>query len=204
MNRILPVLLCVGCGGDPAIAPDVIPTDGQRVNLPQVTFNRWTDILALQGALDDDCRFMSPLIADDSTSYPPLQVFWVIYDNVNDVKDGDVVTDTFFEGDVVRASDFEMIDGLDALGFKFLPPSQRMFLSITDMAIEEEGARLEATLGAPLSATLFVEAAGEPGACTTTTTFCLLEDETCEPASLSSIDLELSGLLAVKDITWNP
>ncbi|MFK7930213.1 MAG: hypothetical protein AB8H79_18640, partial [Myxococcota bacterium] len=144
------------------------------------------------------------LVDSDSTAVPPLQVFWVIYDDDSDVKDGDTVLDTYFVGDSIAASDFEDLDGRSALGFKFPPPTQRRFLSISDMVVSEDQSSLQATLGSPLSARLFVSASGEAGACQTETTFCELDDDPCEPSSLSSIYLELSALFAVKEIIWNP
>jgi len=205
MHRYLAILLALaGCGAEDPEGPTEVPDNGQRVEISRVDFNRWTDFLALQAGLNDDCQFMNPLVDNDSTAVPPLQVFWVIYDNESDVKDGSLVEDTYFRGDSLAASDFEEIDGLPALGFKFPPATQRRFLSISDLVLSEDQTSLEATLGSPLSAKLFVSAAGDAGACEIKTTFCTLDDVPCEPSSLSSIYLELSTLFAVKEVIWNP
>ena len=127
--------------------PPGAPDTGQRLFLPVIEFDEWTDYLAIQAAVDDECVFLEPLFDDDSTAYPPLQVFWVIYDKESDVKDGDEVINTYFDGDVIRAGDFPRKNGLAPLGFKFPTDLQQSFLSVEETRTSDGGRTLDAKLG---------------------------------------------------------
>jgi hypothetical protein len=196
--------LVASCGGERVVEGE-LPSNGVRVEMPRVYFNRWTDFLSLQAGLSTRCRFLDPFVVDDSTSWPPLQVFWVIYDNPADVKDGALIEDTFFAGDVLTVEDFEARAGKDALGFKYLPPSQRTFLDIEEMVVHEGGRSLEATLGAPLRVKLRVDAStqdSEDGTCTVQTRWCEADADPCEPAPLTAIEVTLNGLYLVQDVQY--
>ncbi len=194
------ILLALACAPEPELPPDA-PLTGTRVDLPIIEFNTWTDYLALQAAVDEQCGLMDPLFENDSTTYPPLQVFWVIYDNESDVKDGDRVEDTFFVGDVVEASDFPRKNGKDPLGFKFPTGFQQSFLKLEQAELSDDRRQLDALLGAPIEAWIRVTATGDD---------CALDVEVCpEPCSgsyrpLESIFLELGALYNVQDIVYSP
>jgi hypothetical protein len=202
MRHLLLVLPLLGCHKEedrtlPAGAPD----DGQRLFLPNIEFNEWTDYLALQAAVDADCAFMDPLFEDDSTAYPPLQVFWVIYDKENDVKDGDEVINTYFDGDVIRASEFPNKAGKPPLGFKFPTSLQQSFLTVEETRFSDERRTLDARLGAPINAWMRVEVLPDGDACSFEPYYCELP---CEQGDklFESVYLELGAFFSVQSITW--
>jgi len=198
----------VACGEGASVPSSGLPAEGVRIEMPRVYFSRWTDFLSLQAGLSTRCLFLDPQVEDFSTSWPPLQVFWVIYDDPSDVKDGDRIRDIYFEGDELAATEFETRAGKSALGFKFLPPSQRAFLDIKELSVAEDGRSVEATLGAPLHVTLFVEAerdADSPSGCRVETRYCEASDRDagdCVPEPLSAIDVTLNGLYLVQEVAY--
>ena len=182
-----------------------LPDSGLRMELPKVSFNKWTDYLSLQASFDEDCAFMDPMVANDSTVWPPLQVFWVIYDELDEVLDGDRIENVFFEGDLLLASDFPDKEGKAALGFQFLPPSQRMFLDIKEMKVSEDRKSIEATMGSPINTMVFAEVSSDgAGGCTVFTEYCEGDDPACTRTELKEgMYLELGALYQVKSIEYN-
>lgn len=203
MHPFLLALLLAGCQREDYTPPDEVPTSGQRVELPPVEFTKWVDFLTLQGGLDDDCRWLWPLVDDDSVAYPPLQGFWVIYENPSDVLDGTAIEDTFFLGDRLDAADFPIREGLQPLGFKFPPPFQQSFLDIERTEVTRDGHLLEADFGSPIEVLVHAEATPGDGECEVTTTWC---DDPCDGtwAPLGSIYIELGALFAVEDVQILP
>ncbi|MFT7521993.1 MAG: hypothetical protein ACI9MC_004145 [Kiritimatiellia bacterium] len=176
-------------------------TEGVRVELPRVQFNKWTDFLTLQAGLTSECTFLDPTVDDRSTVWPPLQVFWVIYDKVDDVKDGVQVSDVYFVGDSLSASDFPIIDDKAALGFKFLPPAHRSLLSISNVTVHEGQRTLSADLGAPISIRVQIDSSVGDG-CSVRTSYCPLDEPCDEPLPLGSIYMELNGFNLVRDVQF--
>jgi hypothetical protein len=201
MRCALLLLLALACKGEQSLGPGA-PTDGQRVDLPIIEFNLWTDFLAIQAALDDECRFMDPLIEDSSTVWPPLQVFWVIYDNEKDVKDGTVIEDIYFHGDEVPVEGFPRRMGKDPLGYLYIGSLQRSFLNIEETSRDDGGRTIEAVLGNPIDTVIRAEARkDETGSCVLETLHC---DSPCdgEFEPYTSIFMELGFLFAVQSITF--
>jgi len=193
---------CFSCKGEEdRTLPPGAPDSGQRLFLPIIEFDEWTDYLAIQAAVDEDCAFMEPLFDDDSTAYPPLQVFWVIYDKENDVKDGDEVINTFFDGDVVRASDFRRKNGKAALGFKFPTDLQQSFLSVEETRRSAGGRTLDAKLGSPIDAWMRIEVVADGEACAFESFYCELP---CSQGNrpFDSVYMELGTFFSVQSIDW--
>jgi len=199
--RFAPLLLLVLACKDKDALPPGAPTDGQRVDLPLIEFNLWTDFLAIEASLDEDCRFMDPLIDDKSTVWPPLQVFWVIYDNEKDVKDGSVIEDIYFKGDVVHAKDFGKRAGKPPLGFLYVNALSRSFLNIEETSTSDGGRTIEAVLGSPIDTVIRSEATLTDEGCILETFHC---DEPCngEFAPYTSLFMELGFLFSVQSMEF--
>lgn len=158
----------VACDPPPVAVTDTAQVDGaaaeglgtfERVFLPRIEFDLWTDYLALTAVVEHgSCRFIDPMVADDSTAWPPFQVFWVIYDDPADVEDGVAVQDVFFDGDRLEVDGFGRVAGRDPLGFLYVDPLQRAFLDIESVRRLDGGATLQAVLDPPIAAELRVEA----------------------------------------------
>lgn len=193
--------LAVACKPAPEPPLGDLPPEGQRIRVPEVSFEgTWTDYVTLEGALDADCRFLEPVPDDWSTTWSPLQVYWVIYDFESDVRDGDRIEDTFFDGDLVLASDYADRNGKSAFGFKFLPPLQQSFVRIDKTEVKGDGHEVQATFGAPIDALMAVEADLQDGGCVTEARYCPLP---CDDPQLplSRIDIALAGLF-VEDVVF--
>lgn len=199
------VVLLSGCGRMFDLPEGDLAETGSRVEIARVTFNKWTDFITLQVGLDGACDLLFPVEQDYSTAWPPLQVTWVIYDDPRHVVDGELVLDTFFTGDRLSITDFESIDGLPPLGFKFLPPGQRAFLDLQHIEVfSGSELALDALFGRPMRARIFVETVQiEGGGCAVETSWCPSEGP-CEPAPLSSVHVELGAVNNVREVTFLP
>lgn len=199
--KLLPLLLLLACSDELEPLPPDAPTSGLRVELPQIEFNKWVDYLTLQGALDEDCAWMDPLREDDSVAYPPLQGFWVIYENDKDVEDGTVVQDTFFVGDRVSVDDFPTKGGLEPLGFKFPPPLQQSFLKVDEIVLKDGGRTLEADFGAPIENWMRAEAEPDGDGCAVQTFWC---PDACTGSwsPLGSVFIELGAFYSVQSVAF--
>jgi len=204
----LAVVLCSalagGCKGEvDRTLPPGAPDEGQRLFLPTIDFDEWTDYLAIGAAVDSECVFMEPLFDDDSTAYPPLQVFWVIYDKEKDVKDGEEVINTYFDGDVVSIDDYPRKAGKRPLGFKFPTELQQSFLKVEETSRENGGRTLNAKLGSPIDAWMRVEVedADADGTCEFETYYCELP---CSQGDrpFESVYMELGTFFTVQSIDW--
>jgi hypothetical protein len=192
------------CEPEPKLPPGA-PTDGTRHVPTFVSFNLWNDYLPLQVATDEGCRLLLPLVEDDSTTWPPIQVFWVIYDNPRDVVDGTVVRDVFFRGDRVTVDDFPRRGGGTALGFKYLTGLQRSFLPLREVHLPGEGRLLRASFGPPIDAWVRIESEPDEaaeGGCRLSTSYCQACSGQGPWSPLQSIDLELGPLYAVQRVRF--
>ena len=207
--------LLAGCNGD-YIPPDgPAPTSGQRVTISTIHFDKWIDYLVLQAAVDDDCNWLYPLADDDSVPYPPLQVYWVIYEDADDVTHDDEILDTYFIGDGVFASDFTTKDGSTSpesdfadsasrnpLGFQFPTAFQSSFLTVKDTTFLDDGYTMEAVLGKPIDATIRGTATpNADGQCDLEVTLCPRQED-CDDDDFSPLNwiyMELSFLLTVQE-----
>lgn len=194
-------VLLIGCAPEEPMPVD--PVEGAvRLSPTFLEFDDWTDYLPIQVGLAADCRFLEPQIDDDTTAWAPLQVFWVIYDNENDVTHGQVVHDTFFAGDEVRVSDFPRRAGMDPLGFNFIGPLQRTLLPLESSRRMPGGYRIEASLGGPVKIDMAMESyEGEEG-CDVVTTYC---EQPCDLhpddwPPFRSAEFILGALYSVQDI----
>jgi hypothetical protein len=192
-------LLAMGCVVDEPTIPEGAPTAGQRAEVGFVGFDKWTDYLTLQAAVDQQCHFMDPLVEDNSTVWPPLQVFWVIYDDSRDVQEGDVLHDTFFVGDDVRAEDFPMRSDKEAIGFMFIPPLARGFLALDDVDVSAPDV-MSAVLGPPLDVGLRIEVVAREGGCEFDT-YAWAKDGGAE-MQIDHLYVELGPLFTVKDVEF--
>ena len=194
------LLLCSGCTPD-SLVPQGDPdrTTGHRVALPHIAFDLWTDVLTLQAGLcDEGCTFLDPIVVDDSVAWAPLQVFWVIYDNPDDVLDGDAVFDTFWNGDEVTATDFEARDGLNPLGFQFVQPVQQGLVPLKSTELSADRRTLTGELGGGVDA--LIRATSTPGeeGCTVQAEWCPSPCEDAGWTPFTSLYLELSALRTVQ------
>ena len=193
--------LCMAC-----VEEDVGPLDeiegAVRLAPTFLEFDDWTDYLPIQVGLDADCRFLEPQVDDDTTAWAPLQVFWVIYDNENDVTHGQVVNDTFFAGDKVRVSDFPRRAGKDPLGFNYIGPLQRSILPLESSRRLPGGFRIEASMGGPVKIDMAMESFMGEQACEVETTYCMqpcdLAPESWRP--FRSAEFILGAFYVVQDM----
>ena len=127
MLRLFPILALFACKGETPIDLEDAPVSGSRHRMPHVEFDIWTDYLSLEVGLSDECTFLQPLVDNHSVANPPIQVFWVMYQNEEDAVDGDVVVDTFWLGDRTANVDYPVRDGLtdDGLNLDELEPQDK-------------------------------------------------------------------------------
>lgn len=188
----------LACTDTPEVGP--LADSGERIEVAKVSFNLWTDYIPMFGAVDSECRWLEPAIADDSTPWPPLQAFWVIYENENDV-DVTQIDATYFTADAVLPQQFDPLDGLDALGFKYFSGFQQGLLDVEEIRRSDDGRTVEADFGSPISATIRLRATPTDSGCESTTAVC---EAPCAEgfAPLSRIHLDLGAFFAVQDVSF--
>ncbi|TNE85261.1 MAG: hypothetical protein EP330_26400 [Deltaproteobacteria bacterium] len=202
MTRLLPALLLFACQAEEPIDLTDAPTSGSRHRMPHVEFDIWTDYLSLEVGLSDECTFLEPLVENHSVRNPPVQVFWVMYQNEEDAVDGAIVEDTFWLGDRTANTDYPERDGLTAFGFKFPPPVQQSFLNIEEVSVSDDRRQVDGVLGSPIDARLRMVASDDAGECTITHTYCAMPCDAPD-AALDHILIDLGGLLnTVQDVTF--
>lgn len=201
--RWLVLALLPACkADDPIVDLADAPTSGSRHRMPHVEFDVWTDYLSLEVGLSDTCSFLDPLVVNDSVRTPPVQVFWVMYQNESDAVDGPVVEDTFWIGDRTVNTDYPVRDDLTAHGFKFPPPIQQSVLSIEEVVVSADRMQVDGVLGSPIEARLRMVAYEDAdGSCQIAHTYCALPCE--EPdAELDYILVELGFLNTVQNVRF--
>jgi len=193
------LLMLVACKSPVDIPTGPVSQSGTRVEVVRVNLSLWVDYIPLFGAYDSECRWLDPQIVDESTPWPPLQVFWVIYEDANDV-DVSSFDDSYFPGDRVVPEDFAPIDGSPALGFELVTGFQTTMLPVQEIRRSPDDRTVEADFGSPLDATMRIEAFPEGDGCGTRTTYCT--EDCVDFAPLQSIDIELGAFYSVQNVVF--
>lgn len=136
-----------GDSGDVTAALDLA-----RRNLITMTFTKWGDVIAVDGGLasaeakDGRCRFSKPLKSDASTQWNPFQIYWVIFDSHDDVRNGKELTGVFAENESHTSGSLVRKDGARPLGFSYLTERAASFVNLSPVNMHDDDARLETIL----------------------------------------------------------
>ncbi|MCB9673875.1 MAG: hypothetical protein H6737_02100 [Alphaproteobacteria bacterium] len=195
---LLAILLA--CKREPEPVGPLAP-EGTRHALARVEFNLWVDYIPMFGATDADCRWLDPAVSDESTPWPPLQAFWVIYEDARDVEVAEL-SDVYFEGDLVLPGDFEPLEGFEPLGFKYFSGFQAGLLDVEAIRRDPDGRGVEADFGNPVNATVRIEAEPDGEGCATATSYC--EEGACDGGfePLEAIEIDLGAFYLVQDVRF--
>jgi hypothetical protein len=169
------------------------PESGERIDAFELSFDQWDDIISIQAGVDERCAFLAPVVDDPTTRNPPLQAFWVIYDEASDVEVTEYES-TFFRSDLVVPSDFAEKNGKEALGFSKVADLAQTMMPLE--AMEVEGSYLYAELGSPLDLALQIDVVSDHRGCRPVPQACWLPcDGDWQPAL--GMDLELGSFYKV-------
>lgn len=141
-----------------------------RVHTTFVAFTKWHDTMQIDAGLTRDgatCKILNPLVVDATTKWAPFQIYWGIRDDESDADLGTELHDTFFVGDVSRASEFPGV-----LGFAALNPDYAHLLALEGIALSADRSTVVATIGSPFNAKLRIRATPSGDGCTSGTTYC--------------------------------
>lgn len=121
-----------------------------RQTIVTMTFTKWGDIIAVDTALtkaaDGRCKFVEPIISDDSTKWSPFQIYWVIFDRASDVKNGTELSGIFGDGDTRISANLRRADGATPFGFSYLSAQAAGYVKLTPVTFFDDGTRIQTVL----------------------------------------------------------
>ncbi len=174
------------CGHQPSPSSTQVTDDDEdiaqtRVHATFVAFTKWHDTMQIDAGLTRDgatCKILNPLVVDATTKWAPFQIYWGIRDDEADVDLGTELHDTFFAGDVSRASEFPGV-----LGFAALNPQYAHLLALDGIVVSADRSTVVATIGSPFNAKLRVKATPSGEGCSAGTTYCKTSGDCTADAS---------------------
>lgn len=175
-----------------------------RVHATVVSFTRWHDTMQIDAGLTRDgaiCRVLNPLTDDATTKWPPFQIYWAIRDTQSSVTLGTEIHDTFFPGDISRASEFAGV-----LGFAALDSQYARLLALEELTVSPDRTRVEAKIGSPFNVKLRLDAKAQGDGCSAATTYCKTSGDCTRDASfrpLVSILVKQNFLGYPTDVVYN-
>jgi hypothetical protein len=150
-----------------------------RNNVITMSFTKWGDVIAVDAGLvnpeakDGKCKFAKPIKSDPSTRWNPFQIYWVIFDRQDDVRNGKELTGVFAEGESHKADSLLRTDGARPHGFSYLTDQAAGYVNMTEVEMFDDETRLQTVLnvsGHKAAIRSFAEMAA--GNCTTRTEAC--------------------------------
>ncbi len=152
----LPVLHVIvsGCGAHTRqisrISNQETSSGVSRHLIGTMSFNVWDDFVVSEAGvkqgLDGSCRFVEPSLNDESTRWKPFQVYWVIFGDSSEVRNGRTLTGFFGSQDRVDSNLITNLSGETAVGFSYVNPAMYRVIDISPGISGAEGATLETTL----------------------------------------------------------
>lgn len=122
----------------------------ERRSLASMTFSKWGDvILADVGVARSDggaCRFVPPIKEDESTRWSPFQIYWAIFDNLADVRNGLAISGFYGISDQLCAAQLTRPDGARAIGFSYISDDGARFVNLTPGELLDDGSQLRTVL----------------------------------------------------------
>jgi hypothetical protein len=148
-----------------------------RQTLTTMTFTKWGDVLMVDAGVakstDGKCSFSEPIKQDASTRWTPFQIYWTIFDNASDVRNGTTIAGIFSDDDVADATTLSKADGTKPKGFAYLSEQSAGYVNLSTPERLSDGAELRTVLsisGHKAAIRAIVEA--KDGACVTKTEAC--------------------------------
>jgi hypothetical protein len=115
-----------------------------------MSFSIWDDVVVSEAGVmlhhDGVCRFIAPSRNDESTRWTPYQVYWVIFGDERDVRNGSSMSGFFGSQDLVVASKITNTDGEPAVGFSYVNPEMYRVIDIKPGEFEQDGSVLTTTM----------------------------------------------------------
>ena len=148
-----------------------------RQTLMTMTFTKWGDILMVDAGIvkstEGKCSFSEPIKQDASTRWSPFQIYWTIFDNAADVRNGTTISGIFSADDVADASTLSKTDGTKPKGFAYLSEQGASYVNLSKPERLNEGAELRTILSiSGHKAAIRTVVAAQDGACVTKTEAC--------------------------------
>ena len=99
-----------------------------------MSFNVWDDFVVseagVEQGVDGSCRFVEPAHNDESTRWKPFQVYWVIFGDASEVRNGTTLSGFFGAHDRVDANRITNLRGDTAVGFSYVNPAMYRVIDI--------------------------------------------------------------------------
>lgn len=145
--------ITMGCGRRLDVAEldnQVISSKFSRHLIGTMSFSVWDDLVVsdvgVELTADGACRFGEPTRADESTRWTPYQVYWVIFGDSSEVRNGTTLSGYFGPDDVVDIGKIVNIAGEKPVGFSFVDSAMYRVIDIAPGEYNEERTSLQTTL----------------------------------------------------------
>lgn len=181
-----------------------------RAHLFRVRFSKFADFIQLDSGVGlnengQSCRFLKPLVKDESTRWPPMQSYWVVRDDVEDVHVGNEISGTFFQSDALTTSEIKAVDDKPVLGFSYLTDTHAQRMPLKGISIAPTGDRVEAELGDPMNVRIRGLAVVDGTKCAIKALYCESNLDCTQEAhfkSFNAISIKQNFLGVPKQITF--
>lgn len=184
-----------GSDGDQTDVGEAKPgTPSTRNNLMTMSFTKWGDVIAVDAGIvqldakDGKCKFSKPVKSDQSTKWNPFQIYWVIFDRQDDVRNGTELNGVFAENESFKSDSLVRADGARPRGFSYLTDQAAGYVNMTPVTMHDEDSRLHTVLnvaGHKAAIRAFVELAKD--GCVTRTEACRGGEECYENGTFAPL-----------------
>jgi hypothetical protein len=151
--------------------------DTKRATVMTMSFTKWGDVIMVDAGIiksaEGKCAFTAPFKADTSTSWKPFQIYWSIFDNAADARNGTTISGIFSETDVADSTKLQKPDGVKPHGYAYLSEQSAKLVGLTEPETSPDGSEMKTILTiAGHKSALRTSVAAVEGGCAVTTVSC--------------------------------
>ena len=121
-----------------------------RKTIATMTFTKWGDVIMADAGVekrsDGSCDFVMPYRNDGSTLWSPFQIYWLIFDKPDDVKNGQQLEGFFGYDDLLSSNELIRRDGNRPHGFAYLSPEGSRMVNLSPGKFVDQGTQLQTVL----------------------------------------------------------
>jgi hypothetical protein len=153
-----------------------------RQTLTTMTFTKWGDVLMVDAGIvksaDGKCSYVDPIKQDPSTRWSPFQIYWTIFDNDVDVRNGTTISGIFSADDTTDALALQKADGTRPKGFSYLTEQGAGYVNLTKPERSKDATELRTVLSVSgHKAAIRATVSAKDGECVSKTEACRGDEE---------------------------
>jgi hypothetical protein len=123
-----------------------------RDNLITMSFTKWGDVISVDAGLvysevkGGKCKFSKPVTTDESTRWSPFQIYWVIFDRQDEVRNGKEFIGIFYENESHKSDSLVRRDGARPHGFSYLTDQAAGYVNLSPVTMYDDDSRLHTVM----------------------------------------------------------